>query len=499
MTKITRNIFALLLLGCTQFVLAQGFSASPLQWNIPGLGNDEYKVYDSDHSVIDFNGDGKPDLVDSSDGGNVFTTGSQKYWKVYLNTGSAFSQAPIQWNIPNLGNDEYIIYDSDHGVYDFNGDDKPDLVDSSDGGNVFMNGGQRYWKVYLNTGSGFSPTFVQWNLPVIGSDDYKIASTTHNVIDFNGDNKPDLIDSSDSGNVFTTGTQKYWKVYLNTGSGFNPTFVQWNIPAIGPDDYKVSATTHNTIDFNGDNKPDMIDSSDNGNVFTAGGQKYWKVYLNTGSGFSASFTQWNIPVIGSDDYKVSDAAHNEIDFNGDNKPDLIDSSDNGSVFTNGSQRYWKVYLNSGTGFSPTALQWNIPNLESYDYAIYHTSHSVIDFNNDNKPDLVDSGDSGNVFTSGSQMFWKVYLNNGSTLSAEEYSTGSPFRLYPNPVGGTLHVTSDGNIRLVSIYNLQGQNVAKVAVNGAQAALDVSHLPRGIYFARVFGRNAEVSVEKFVRE
>ncbi len=434
MTKITRKIFFLLLLACTQFISAQGFNASPLQWNVPGLGNDEYKVYDSDHSVIDFNGDGKPDLVDSSDGGNVFVNGSQKYWKVYLNTGSAFSQTATQWNIPNLGNDEYIIYDSDHGVYDFNGDDKPDLVDSSDGGSVFMNGGQRYWKVYLNTGSGFSATFVQWNLPAIGPDDYKIASTTHNVIDFNGDNKPDLIDSSDNGNVFTTGSQKYWKVYLNTGSGFSATFIQWNIPVIGSDDYKASDTTHNVIDFNGDNKPDLIDSSDNGNVFMTAGQ-----------------------------------------------------------------RFWKVYINSGSGFGQAAVQWNIPNLESYDYAIYHTSHSVLDFNNDNKPDLVDSGDGGNVFLNGSQKFWKVYLNNGSSLSTVDPARSALLTVYPNPVRGMLNLLAQDHISSISICNAQGQRVMAVAVNDSSSAVDVSHLPAGVYFARVTALDNAVSVQRFVKE
>ncbi len=498
--KTNAKTFTILLFifGWSIGLMAQGFNPGFMQWNIPTLGSYEYMVAYNSHNVIDFNGDGKPDMIDAGDNGDVFLNGSQKYWKVYLNTGSGFSAAPIQWNIPTLGSYEYMVAYNSHNVIDFNGDGKPDLIDAGDNGDVFLNGSQKYWKVYLNTGSGFSAAPIQWNIPTLGSYEYMVAYNSHNVIDFNGDGKPDLIDAGDNGDVFVNGSQKYWKVYLNTGSGFSASPIQWNIPTLGSYEYMVAYDAHNVIDFNGDGKPDLIDSSDNGDVFLNGSQKYWKVYLNTGSGFSAGPSQWNIPTLGSYEYMVAYNAHNVIDFNGDGKPDLIDSSDNGDVFLNGSQKYWKVYLNNGSGFSASPSQWNIPTLGSYEYLIASGSHNVIDFNGDDKPDLIDAGDNGDVFVNGSQKYWKVYLNTGSNLSADFFEKSNAIAVYPNPVRDVLNVSADEAMQEISICNSLGQQVIAKPINGNEEKIDVSGLAPGIYFVKVAKGSAEPITRRFIK-
>jgi len=492
---------ALLFFAClsSNGIFAQGFSATPQQWNIPTLGSYEYMIAYNSHNVIDFNGDGKPDMIDAGDNGNVFLNGSQKYWKVYLSAGSGFSAVPLQWNIPNLGSYEYMVAYNSHNVIDFNGDGKPDLIDTGDDGDVFVNGSQKYWKVYLNNGSGFNAAPVQWNIPALGSYEYMVAYNSHSVIDFNGDGKPDLIDSGDNGNVFLNGSQKYWKVYLNTGSGFSTTPVQWNIPNLGSYEYMIAYGSHSVIDFNGDGKPDMIDAGDDGDVFVNGTQKYWKVYINTGSGFSATPIQWNIPNIGSYEYMVAYNSHNVIDFNGDGKPDMIDAADNGDVFLNGSQKYWKVYLNTGSGFGATPIQWNIPNLGSYEYTVAYNSHNVIDFNGDSKPDLIDSGDDGNVFLNGSQKYWKVYLNTGSNLSTELFEKRNAFSVYPNPAQDVLNVYTDQPLQEVSIINTLGQQVITKPSNGNHAKIDVSGLAPGIYFAKVTSGAIGIPMQRFLKK
>ncbi len=281
-----------------------GFNPTAVQWNIPAvLDNDEYRIAYFFHTVIDMNGDGKPDLIDSENQAtngesDVFMNGNQKYWKVYLNTGSGFSPTATQWNMPAvLDSEDYVVGSSFHTVADMNGDGKPDLVDSeneatNNGPDVFLNGQQKYWKVYLNNGNGFNATAVQWNIPpVLDSEEYMVSAALHVVVDFDGDGKPDLIDSENQAtngeaDVFFNGQQKYWKVYLNNGAGFNQTALQWNIPAtLDTEEYEVSAVLHAVIDMNGDLKPDLVDTENeatNGeaDVFFNGQQKYWKVYLN---------------------------------------------------------------------------------------------------------------------------------------------------------------------------------------------------------------------------
>ncbi len=427
-----------------------GFSATATQWNIPAvLDNSDYRLASQYHTVIDMNGDGKPDLVDSENQStesvsDVFMNGQQKYWKVYLNTGSGFSATATQWNIPAvLDYADYVVANEYHTVIDLNGDGKPDLIDSENQStesvsDVFMNGQQKYWKVYLNTGSGFSATATQWNIPaVLDSGDYRVANEYHTVADMNGDGKPDLVDTENQStesvsDVFMNGQQKHWKVYLNNGSGFNATAVQWNIPAVSDNaDYRFANDYHTVIDFNGDGKPDFIDSENQSTE------------------------------------SVSD------------------------VFMNGNQKYWKVYLNNGSGFNATSVQWNIPaTLDNSDYRVSWDIHNVIDFNGDHKPDLVDSENEAtqtvsDVFMNGQQKYWRVYLNNDPTLESASFATGTASIVaYPNPATDRLTIASSYDIESVSVYNMVGQQIWTSDVRAGEIGIDISGWQSGTYLIRV---------------
>ncbi|PZR06327.1 MAG: hypothetical protein DI539_24535, partial [Flavobacterium psychrophilum] len=196
---------------------AQGFASPAQQWNLPAVLDDyEHRFADTDHVVVDMNGDGKPDLVHTENPAtngtaDTFLNGQQKYWKVYLNTGTGFSATATQWNLPAvLDGYEHRFTDTYHVVVDMNGDGKPDLVHTENPAtngtqDTFLNGQQKYWKVYLNTGSGFSATATQWNLPAVLDDyEHRFADTDHVVVDMNGDLKPDLVHTE---NPATNGTQ----------------------------------------------------------------------------------------------------------------------------------------------------------------------------------------------------------------------------------------------------------------------------------------------------
>ena len=531
-TKMKNKLLTLLCaITASNFMAAQGFPSPALQWNIPAvLDTYEEQVNYTLHAVIDMNGDGKPDLVDSENSAtenvsDVFYNGNQKYWKVYLSTGSGFSPTAIQWNIPATldSYEEYVNYNN-HVVIDMNGDGKPDLVDSEDeataGAQVFYNGNQKYWKVYLNTGSGFSATPIQWNIPaVLDTYEEQVNYTLHAVIDMNGDGKPDLVDSENSAtetvpDVFYNGNQKYWKVYLNTGSGFSPTALQWNIPPT-LDSYEeyVNYNNHVVIDMNGDGKPDLVDSEDEATsgaqLFFNGNQKYWKVYLNTGSGFSPTSIQWNMPAtLDTYEEQVNYTLHAVIDMNGDGKPDLVDSEDEATsdsqVFYNGSQKHWKVYVNTGSGFSPTALQWNIPQtLDTYEEYVNYNNHVVLDMNGDGKPDLIDSeneatNNTADVFYNGNQKYWKVYLNSSPLLAVTTFENDNSISVFPNPASDKLQIVSDESIENVSIFNLLGQQVLMKYGTSNEVFVDVSNLTVGTYIVKVTA-NQSVKTLKIIKK
>ncbi|TBX69157.1 T9SS type A sorting domain-containing protein [Flavobacterium silvisoli] len=440
------------------------FAPTAIQWNIPiNTDTSDYRMSWDYHTVIDMNGDGKPDFVDTENQAtesvaDVFMNGSQKYWRVYLNTGSGFSATPTQWNIPiNTDTSDYRLAYDYHTVIDMNGDNKPDFVDTENEAtestsDVFMNGSQKYWKVYLNNGAGFDAVATQWNIPInTDTSDYRLAYDYHTVIDMNGDNKPDFVDTENQAtesvaDVFMNGSQKYWRVYLNTGSGFSATPTQWNIP-INTDttDYRLAYDYHTVIDMNGDRKPDFVDTENEAtesiaDVFVNSGQKYWKVYLNTGSGFAASATQWNIPIVSdSSDYRLAYDYHTVIDMNGDRKPDFVDTENEATesiaeVFMNGGQKYWKVYLN------------NAPNLGNSEFEGM-TNHITV---------------------------------------------------YPNPVKDTFKVTNTGTVTTMKMYDIKG-TIVKEIVQDFDNNIDISNLPKGIYLLKVTNAEGQVLTQRLAKE
>src|ERR1019366_9342806 len=105
----------------------------------------------------------------------------------------------------------------------------------------------------------------------------------------------------------------------------------------------------------------------------------WQIYLNTGTGFSATATTWSTPKGGtinntdtlgfayiSWETQATESAGSEswdlVDINGDGKPDLVVTasltSSLATQFGAGATPTWQVYINTGTGFSSSATTWS---------------------------------------------------------------------------------------------------------------------------------------------
>ena len=506
------------------------FDGVPTDWNVPDVEffpEEMNSVSAVGHTLVDLNGDGYADLIDSEDNnsqfGNVWTNGLQRYWKVYLNNGTAISGTPTDWNVPDVEfnpEDMGSVNGDGHTLVDINGDGYPDLIDSEDNnspfGIVWANGSQRYWKVYLNSGTAISATAVDWNVPDVEFNPEDMGSVNgvgHTLVDINGDGFPDLIDSEDNnssnGSVWSNGSQRYWNVYLNNGTAFSQTPTVWNVPDVefnAQDMGGVNGAGHTLVDLNGDGFPDLVDSKDNnssfGNVWSNGLQRYWNVYLNNGTAISATATVWNVPdveVNPEDMGTVNGASYALVDLNGDGFPDLVDSKDNnssfGNVWSNGLQRYWKVYLNNGTAISATATDWNVPDVEFYpeDMAtVFAVGHTLVDLDGDGLMDLVDSEDNnsqfGNVWSNGLQRYWKVYRNLSPTQVQEFESRNSILNVYPNPFTESFTVEFhelQKNVT-ITITDLVGKVIQTNTYRYSQSLGLTVEAPAGAYFMAVEG-------------
>lgn len=472
-------------------------------------------------TVKDMNGDARPDLVVLTQGNGTYNEAiglgsTNRSWLVYLNTGTGFATTALTWSLPAGGYVDgaghvysYLSLTFDNGsvigggqawfVLDMNGDSKPDLVTPTENYLVFgpnTNAGGRYWKVYLNTGTGYAAAATTWPLPPggfvfstggIGGSTYYASfnGTTHresngsntgnqewDLLDMNGDNRPDLAVPTEADGTylepFGTGTARYWKVYLNNGSGFSTTATNWALPAGGG----ISVSTGRQYSFN------------------------W--FSGEGSG-----------LIGNQTWAVRD-------LDGDRKPDLVvlreGTGTYDDVFGTGSTRYWKVYLNTGTGYATTTTTWSLPaggyltTAHNYSFAsLAAASYSgiagsqtwaVLDINGDAKSDLVVLTERNSAydepFGTGTGRYWKAYLNSATGLATRPALGGGSVELFPNPAAHTftLRLPALGTERTarLTLLNTLGQTVQTRDValrpGGTDAQVDVSALAAGLYTVRV---------------
>ena len=85
------------------------------------------------------------------------------------------------------------------------------------------------------------------------------------------------------------------------------------------------------------------------------------------------------------------------------------------------------------------------------------------------------------------------LVQGTTTQApspEGSFSGQNIRISPNPAVGLVNIVSDGALKSgeLEIYNLVGQKVVSTSFNGLSLSLDVSSLPKGLYFVKLSGKN-----------
>ena len=231
------------------------------------------------------------------------------------------------------------------------------------------------------------------------------TSGTMDVADFNGDDKPDILLTSDQ-DFYNLGEGGWVRTFLGNGDG---TF------APGPFTF-VPGLVNNTIavaDFNGDGKPDFVVPTTQSQG--VGATVQLQVMLGNGDGtFTAGQT---LPTNGGGQYIATG------DFNGDGIEDLAVLN-----YTNGTV---DIYLGNGDGTFKSAISTGTPHIDSF---------VVGDWNGDGILDLAVSDLSGQL---------TILLGNGDgtfrSASSAPPGTGSSFMVAADFNG-------DGILDLAGIYS-----------------------------------------------
>jgi RHS repeat-associated protein len=437
--------------------------------------------------LIDINGDGIPDWIETEDPGyqhdtsTTFANTNGKFYDVYLgNAGGGYTYSS-SWTaalpLDSSGN-QYELDNQSSGtggynqLIDVNGDGLPDFVITTPGSTLNTNTDT----VWLNTGTGWTKS-TTWTMPTmtVSGTTYGIAlgySSTGGVsgytydtqlIDINNDGLPDIVQTTND-NFGSVMTSDHYSVWLNTGTGWSKS-TTWAMPVhpTGTGTYYGSAVTGQGTDIiediNGDGLPDWVETT-----YSSTSNETYDVWLNTGTSWVRS-TSWTLPVhtgytlppyttteagvqlgfsqilcnvgIGNS-YQCGTRSDALIDVNGDGLPDFVETTDYLNEFD-------VIWLNNGNNGWVKTTSWQMPMLENNsghdanepmrigDNGTFSTQ--IADINNDGLPDFVASCDCGTTGSSSNPQTPMIFINTGSGWATSSW--GQPTRTNEGNYNGSI--------------------------------------------------------------
>jgi hypothetical protein len=294
-------------------------------------------------------------------------------------------------------------------------------------------------------GCGFPGTPASFTIPVLAEvppGTFKGASGDatcsggkpfhYDLRDMDGDQQPDLVVSAACDDS-TIGVSA-WRVYTNTGTGFDPTPKRFTLPVPAIDPTCMKSTL---ADVDGDLKPDLVVTSSCSD--TTVGTTRWIVYRNGGTGFEP-LAPYALPpgvVVGAyvtlGPTPAACSTTNApgfafFDIDGDRKGDLVVTTacDAATIGTTA----WRVYTGNGNGVAATPALFTLPTTPAIPLGTYASptggdadctttpvkpQYSVFDFDGDFKPDLLVTRDCTDA-TIGT-THWNLYRNSGTGFPA----------------------------------------------------------------------------------
>ncbi|MEK6858363.1 MAG: LamG-like jellyroll fold domain-containing protein [Nanoarchaeota archaeon] len=319
-----------------------GWTSSNLQ--LPPIPFGVSYNWDSGARIIDINGDGFTDIVqtwiDDQDPNKVIR-------ETWLNNGTAFINN-TNWSIESdiffhMG---WVDGGSDTGIRiaDLNGDSLPDLAKSYCNNPPWLCSNPER-KVWINTGKGWRND-SGISLPPVTFRVSNHAEPGTFINDLNGDGLADVVQYWRQDD-FSSDQPTQLSVWLNNGSGFNNFTSNWSMPS---EAFYVGYTNGGMdngvrlIDINGDNLIDVIQArcySNTRGCYDSPGLIQKNVWLNNGKGWVLD-QNWSLPdpIALINNYNW-DPGTRMADINGDGITDFI------QLWQDGSDEIKDIWINNG--------------------------------------------------------------------------------------------------------------------------------------------------------
>jgi len=388
-----------------------GFSDVPVQFALPDyeLGTFFRSAYSEvtcestkpTWSVIDIDGDGLGDMVQTFHGCEHPDGVGETAWRVHRNLGTGFDTNSSLWALPEgYGAGTFYVSagaeaDCDDAqvaweLVDIDGDDLLDVVITSTGCGAATIGLDEWW-VHRNTGSGFDAIGASWHVPTgyatgtfdaLSETDGDCGHPAWTLFDIDADGLSDVVLTSEDCGAETGLGVDAWHVHRNTGTGFDDGVITFGLPPDYPlgtfdrtfeaeGDCDLGRPSWQLLDLDLDGLSDVVLTTDGCGDSVDLGVTHWWVHRNTGTGFDASTSLWALPegyspatfdTVGEDDPNCVGPrpTWTLLDIDGEGRPDVVATSEgcpNEDVY---GVEAWMVYPNTGTRFEASPVEWSVP-------------------------------------------------------------------------------------------------------------------------------------------